>query len=303
MIDLSILISVYNSEICLRKTVSEIITEVQKLNRTYELVLIDDGSNDKSWEIIKQLKNENRSIIGIKLSKNYGQHNALLCGLNNCSGKYIVTMDDDLEQNPADIASLLKTLDEGDYDLVYGTPSNRRKNIFRFLFTYLYKLSSRIENKNAGNGSSFRIFKNSLKENLVQHTGALFFIDEIALWYTDKIGYLKVNFLRSQRTNSGYSSSSLFTLSLRVLSLSSTMPLRLVRFVGLYIFAASLVLGLYFIVRKFYLDVPMGYTSLMVAILFSTGIITASLGVIGEYLGNLIALSNNKPSYSIKEKI
>jgi polyisoprenyl-phosphate glycosyltransferase len=303
MIDFSIIIPVYNSGNCLQKAAHSVINSMEKLNKSYELILIDDGSKDKSWEIIKQLKNENKNITGIKLNKNYGQHNAILCGLNNSSGDFIITIDDDLEQNPEDISVLLNKLREEDLDLVYGIPSNQRKNIFREIFTNLYKLSSRLEHKNTGEGSSFRIFKKSLKEKLINHTGALFFVDEIALWYTDKIGYVKVTYLKSQKASSGYNIGSLFSLSFGVISLSSTMPLRLVRFVGLNIFVISILLALVFIVRKLYINVPMGYTSLIVAILFGTGIITASLGIIGEYLANLISLSNNKPSYSIKEKI
>lgn len=298
----SILIPVYNSANCLQRTVTAVVNAMEKIHTDYEIVLVDDGSRDNSWEVVKQLKNTHGYIKGIRLSKNYGQHNAILCALNNCSGDIIITMDDDLEQNPDDVAVLYKKLVDEDHELVYGMPSNQKKNLFREFFTYLYKISSRLENKDAGKGSSFRIFKRSLKDKLIEHTGALFFIDEIALWYTDKIGYADVKYAKSGRSSSGYNSFSLFNLSLRVLSLSSTMPLRIVRLTGFFIFGFSIILGLIFIIRKLFIHVPTGYTSLMVAILFGTGVITASLGVIGEYLGNLIALSNNKPSYSIKEK-
>ncbi|MGZ3865161.1 MAG: glycosyltransferase family 2 protein [Bacteroidia bacterium] len=301
--DFSILIPVCNSESCLKKTADAVVMAIEKLNKSYELILIDDGSRDKSWEIIKQLRESNKNITGIKLNRNYGQHNALLCGLNNCKGDYIITMDDDLEHNPEDISKIFDELKAGDYDLVYGTPANRRKGLLRHFLTYLFKKASQVENKTAGHGSSFRIFKSSLKEKLIQHHGALFFLDEIVLWYTDQVGYVKLNYLKSQKSASRYNNSTLFTLSWQLLSLSSTMPLRLVRMVGIYMFFLSILLGLVFIVRKMLIHVPMGYTSIMVTILFGTGVITASLGVIGEYIGNLIAISNNKPSYSIKEKI
>ncbi|MGZ3862914.1 MAG: glycosyltransferase family 2 protein [Bacteroidia bacterium] len=301
--DFSILIPVCNSESCLEKTANAVVAAMEKLSPNYELILIDDGSKDNSWEIIKKLREANKKITGIKLNRNYGQHNALLCGLNNCSGNYIITMDDDLEQNPEDISKMFAELKEGDYDLVYGTPANRRKGLLRHFLTYLFKKASQVENKTAGNGSSFRIFKSSLKEHLIKHQGALFFLDEIVLWYTDKVSYVKITYLKSQKTASRYNNSTLFTLSWQLMSLSSTMPLRLVRMVGIYMFGLSILLGLIFIVRKMLIHVPMGYTSIMVTILFGTGVITASLGVIGEYIGNLIAISSNKPSYSIKEKI
>ncbi|MBS1647503.1 MAG: glycosyltransferase [Bacteroidetes bacterium] len=299
----SIIIPVYNSAPFLAETVQEVTTSIEKINPLYELILINDGSTDDSWNVIKELKSKNKQITGVNFNKNYGQHNALLCGINLCNSDYIITLDDDLEQNPKDITTLYKKITEGGFDLVYGMPKKSTKNIFRKITRFVYKTVSRNEYKKAGEGSSFRIFTNDLKNKLVKHQGSLFFMDEIALWHSDNITFVPVHFNPSKRKKSTYGYGSLFTLSLRVLSLSSTMPLRLVRVFGFYISGFSVALGIYFAVRKFFNNVPMGYTSLMVTILFSTGIVMASLGIIGEYLGNLIALSNNKPAYSIKEKI
>ncbi len=301
--DISIIIPVYNAELYLNQTIDKIILSVAKLDLSFEIILIDDASTDKTWSVIKNIKTQNTSIKAIRFNKNYGQHNALLCGINEAFGKYIVTIDDDLEQNPEDIIGLYYSILNHNYDLVYGMPINQTKHIFRKITTRVYKKISQIENKNAGEGSSFRIFKKELKDKLLEHNGSLFFLDEIALWYTDNIGYESIKFQKSLKSKSGYKFSQLFTLSLQVLSLSSTMPLKLVRVLGLYISVFSVFLGCYFFIKKFIQNVPTGYTSIMVVILFSTGIITFSLGIIGEYLGNLISLSNKKPSYSIKEKI
>jgi len=301
--ELSIIIPVYNSSLCLKQTVQKLVSTITGLSVSYQIILIDDGSSDNSWSVIKDLKSGNENITAIRFNKNFGQHNALLCGINVVDANYIVTMDDDLEQNPDDIIKLYDSIKAGNYDLVYGMPVNIRKGLVRIAVTKIYKKLSQIENKKAGEGSPFRIFTKALKDNLLRHEGSLFFLDEIALWYTDAIGYEKVNFQKSLKKNSSYSFGSLFTLSLRVLSLSSTMPLKLLRIMGMYIFAISFILAGYYVYRKVAYKVPMGYTSIMIAILFSTGIITFSLGIIGEYLGNLISLSNKKPSYSIKEKI
>lgn len=301
--EISVIIPVFNAEDCLVKVVDKISTAIISMDVAYEIVLIDDASSDASWKIIKEIKSQNNHIKAIRFNKNYGQHNALLCGLKAVTGKYIVTLDDDLEQNPEDINKLYTRIKSENLDLIYGTPINSKKNILRKLFTKIYKKISQVENKKAGEGSPFRILTQELKTELLNHDGSLFFLDEIVLWYTDHIGYEKVIFQKSLKVNSNYSFSSLFTLSLRVLSLSSTMPLKLVRVLGLYMSAFSILLGAYFFIRKFTQNVPMGYTSIMVVILLSTGIITFSLGIIGEYLGNLISLSNKKPSYSIREQI
>lgn len=303
MKEFSVIIPVFNSKSCLQETVKSVINAIEKLNKNYEIILVDDGSRDGSWEIIKKLKSTNLNVVGIKLSKNFGQHNALLCGLNVCSGNYIITMDDDLEQNPADISKLLEKLISGNYDLVYGIPINSHKGLLRTILTFVYKRTIRTENKNAGEGSSFRLFTKKLRDDLISHSGSLFFMDEIVLWYTDNLGYEKVEFQKSKKTNSSYGYSRLFMLSMRVLSLGSTLPLRFIRVLGFNISLLSFIMGIYFIIRKLILKVPTGYTSLMVVLLFSTGLVMFSLGIIGEYLGNLIALSNKKPPYSVKEKV
>lgn len=301
--EISVIIPVFNAEDCLAMTVDKISGAIRSMNVTYEIILIDDASSDASWKTIKKIKSKNNNVKAIRFNKNYGQHNALLCGLKSVTGKYIVTMDDDLEQNPEDIKVLYTRIKSENLDLIYGTPVNSKKNIFRKLVTKIYKRISQVENKKAGEGSPFRIFTQGLKDKLLNHDGSLFFLDEIVLWYTDNIVYENVIFQKSVKASSNYSLGSLFTLSLRVLSLSSTMPLKLVRVLGLYMSTFSILLGTYFFIRKFTQNVPMGYTSLMVVILLSTGIITFSLGIIGEYLGNLISLSNKKPSYSIREQI
>lgn len=302
MKEFSIIIPVFNAESCLMGTVQKTVESMNVLSNNYEIILVDDGSRDKSWEIIKSIKQKYSHVKGIRLNKNYGQHNVLLCGLNHSEGEYIVTLDDDMEHNPEDIQRLYAELKENNWDVVYGIPAKKRKGFVRNILTGIYKFISKVENKNADKGSSYRIFTKRIKDNLVNHNGSLFFMDEIILWYTNRIEYIKVNHLASQK-RSGYTYSSLFDLSLRLSSLSSTMPLRIVRALGFFIFISSFLLGFYFIIKKFMFKVPIGYTSIIVTILFSTGIITFALGVIGEYLGNLIALSNKKPAYFIHEKI
>ena len=108
--ELSILIPVYNSALCLTETVNKVISSISVLNVSYEIILIDDASSDNSWKVVKALKANNENIIGVRFNKNFGQHNALLCGINIANANYIVTIDDDLEQNPEDIITLYNQL-------------------------------------------------------------------------------------------------------------------------------------------------------------------------------------------------
>jgi glycosyltransferase involved in cell wall biosynthesis len=175
MTEFSVIIPVFNAESCLEQTTQKIVEAMDLMNKPYEIILIDDGSRDHSWEKIKQLKNTYSTVKGIRLNKNYGQHNVMLCGLNNCNGNYIITIDDDLEQNPKDIEQLYKIIIDKKIDVVYGIPAHVKKSFTRRLLTFVYKFTSRIENKNADKGSSFRIFTSKMKDNVVNHTGSLFF--------------------------------------------------------------------------------------------------------------------------------
>ncbi|MBK8366240.1 MAG: glycosyltransferase [Bacteroidetes bacterium] len=123
----------------------------------------------------KAIKIKKPFIVGVKLRKNFGQHNALLCGVNLAHANYIVTIDDDLEQNPDDIEKLYNLIKTEKFDLVYAIPINIKKNLLRSFVTKVYKKISRIENKKAGDGSAFRIFSKSLRNNLLDHDGPLFF--------------------------------------------------------------------------------------------------------------------------------
>lgn len=301
--DISIVVPTYNSANHIEQFIGSLLEALKKTNYTYEIILIDDGSNDSTWNKIISLKSVYKDILrGVRLSNNFGQHNATLCGLVVSNGTYIVTLDDDLEHNPNDIEKLINFLNKNELEIVYGISLKDSKNILRRIITKFYKWMSKKDNPN-GYGSGFRVITEDLKNKIITHSNGIFYLDEIVRWYSNKKGSITVIFNKSLRGKSNYTYPLLYSLSVKILSISSTRPLRIIKRLGVTIFLFSILLAIYFIVRKFMHNVPIGYTSLMVSILFSTGIIMACLGVIGEFLGNLIALSNKKPNYSIKDQI
>jgi glycosyltransferase involved in cell wall biosynthesis len=301
--EISVIIPVYNSVNCIQKLVVEVNQILHEHQLSFEIILVDDASGDNSWKLIKEICKENKNIKGFSLAKNFGQHKATLCGLSSASGKFVVTIDDDFEHNPKDIITLYNEIRKCDVDLVYGIPKNKKKSFARRTMTAFYKFISKVENPYAGLGSSFRIFKNDLVQKIVTHNNHLFFVDELVLWYTSSISSCLLDFQVSKKQNSGYSFLSLFRLSSNVLMISSTMPLKLVKSLGLSMSFVSFLIGTFYFVKKLIHKTPAaGYTSIIVSVLFSAGMIMFCIGIIGEYLGNVLMMQNQKPAFYIKEK-
>ncbi len=302
--EISVIVPVYNSANCIHKLINEIHQILHSSNHSFEIIIVDDASKDDSWQKIKQLCLQLKHVKAFSLSKNFGQHKATLCGLHHSNGRFVITIDDDFEHNPNDILTLYLQLKNSQSDVVYGFSKSLKRSFLRKNLTKLYKMISKIENPYAGLGSSFRALKKDLVVKIVSHQNHLFFIDELILWYTSNIDVCKLEYGVSQKKKSGYSLLKLFSLSSNVLMISTTMPLKLVKTLGLSMSLVSFLVGAFYVLKKIIHKTPVaGYTSIIVSVLFSAGLILFCLGIIGEYLGNVLMMQNNKPAFYIKEKI
>jgi glycosyltransferase involved in cell wall biosynthesis len=301
----SVVIPVFNSQQSLEELFLGIKSVFESENQSFDAVLVDDGSRDQSWSIIEDLKTKHpEQVIGIRLNKNYGQHNATLCGFSFARGKYIITIDDDLQTPPGEISKLIRTIETTNADLVYGYYTHMRQSVVRRVGSRSLKKSSGIFRDTSGEGSSFRLLTAELKDKLLSHHQHFIFIDEVLQWYTDDINFVEVNHTPRKYAKTKYTSGKIFNLVTNILIYYTTIPLKLMVFTGFTISILTLLCGVYYLFRKIFLHVPIpGYTSLIVAILFSTSIILFSLGVIGEYLGRIYEVQNKKPAFSIKKVI
>jgi glycosyltransferase involved in cell wall biosynthesis len=300
--EISVIIPVYNSATCIQKLVTDVHGILSSETNSFEIIIVDDDSKDESWKNIKKICAQFSKVKAFSLSKNFGQHKATLCGFYHANGKYVITMDDDFEHDPKDVLTLYHQLKNSHSDVVYAMPKNIKKSLIRRATTKFYKFISKVENPYAGVGSSFRALKKDLVSKIVSHQNHLFFIDELILWYTASIDVCELNFNPSQKI-SGYSYSKLFSLSSNVLMISTTMPLKLVKTLGISMSFISFLIGTFYFLKKIIFKSPAGYTSIIVSVLFSAGLILFCLGIIGEYLGNVLMMQNNKPAFYIREKI
>jgi len=301
----SVVIPVFNSQDFLDELFTRVKTTLLKITTDFEIIFVDDYSKDKSWEKLLKIKAENGSQVKIiKLAKNYGQHNATMCGFRHCKADIVITLDDDLQHNPEDILNLIKILKEKQIDVLYGVPSNYEyKKGYRKYISKIWKHVTHQVNNAMEEGSSFRVIKKEIIEKVSSHRQQFIFIDEMLGWYTDSIGIERVNFNKTEGKKSGYNAIKLFFLMLDLGVFYSSIPLKMMTYGGLLMSLFSFLLGLRFIYKKIFIGVSIsGYTSLMVAILFSTSLLLICLGVVGQYLGKIYTILNNRPTYSIKEQ-
>lgn len=304
IISYSIVVPVYGAENSLDKLNETLISFFQN-NYSFELIYVNDCSPDNSWEVLKQLKFKNTfPITIINLSKNYGQHAATICGFKYCKGEFIITIDDDLEVHPNEIEKLIQSQQSNQADLVYGVYKKLNQSVLRSILTKTYKLLAKTEGQKKGEGSSFRLLTQSLAQKIATNHKHFVFIDELCLWYTAHINFLQVEanteFINKQR----YSVAGLFSLSANVILFSSTFPLKMVKRLGLSLAVVNFLIGCFYLAKKIFLHKQeAGYTSVIVSILFSTGLIIFCIAVIAQYLSHMLKAMNNMPSYSEKEVI
>lgn len=304
MPEFSVVVPVYNSEGTLRSLFERTDCIFKKFNRTYEIIFVEDGGQDKSWEIIKELKLQHPGCVkGIRLSRNYGQHNAVFCGFAHAEGDLIITIDDDLQIPPEEIPALVHHYNEYHPDMVYGYFKKKKHSRFRNLGSNFIKKTSKLFKKAPGEGSSFRLLTRQLVNNVLKHSQEFVYIDELLLWYTGKIGFVQVEHHKREYKKSGYTTFKLFSLFFKLTISYTAFPLKIMIYGGFLSSFVTFVLGLYYIFRKTFFHVPLGFTSIIVTVLFSSGMIILCLGIIGEYILKIYRVQNSKPAYTISEII
>lgn len=302
---ISIVIPVYNSAETLGELSDALHTALDN-NRAYELVFVDDGSRDNSWAELEKIKKKYPDrVTAIRLSRNFGQHNAIVCGFGFAKGDYVLTMDDDLQHPPSEIMKLVNEAETSDADVVYGIPKERKHGAIRVAGSYFVRKSSRYAAGNTGEGSSFRLMKKAIADHICDHQHhSMLFIDEILHWYTGNIATVDVEHHARKKGRSGYSFGKLFSLYLDVVVNHSAIPLKLMTWIGLISSFTTFSLGMLFIYRKMANKIEVsGFAAQIVAILFTASILMLCMGIVGQYMYKLFLLQNRRPPYAINKKI
>ena len=304
MIEFSIIIPVYNEEENVSELHRRLGTVMERLG-TYEIIFVDDGSSDKSWQIIKDLHEKDSRVKGLSFSRNFGHHIAITAGMDHAQGKAIILMDGDLQDPPEEIPKLLKKFNEG-YELVYGIRKEKKDSILKrfasFVFWWFINSFSGINIPR--NQTLLRIFDRKILDALNSMRERSRFIHGMIAWTGFKTAMQEVEHAPRERGKSKYNVIKLFRLAFNAITSFSTFPLRLATYIGLLSSGIGLFFSLYFIYKKLFLGIPvLGYASIIVAVLFVGGIQLLMLGIIGEYIGRVYQEVQARPIYIIKEHI
>ena len=302
---ISVVTPVYNGEASIGELCRRLAEVLPRISAQHEIILVNDGSRDRSWETISELCSRSPSVRGLNLMRNYGQHNALLCGIRAARHEIVVTMDDDLQHPPEEIPQLLAELARGEADVVYGRPEREQHGFWRNLASRATKLGMEqmIGATNARDISSFRAFRTHLRDGFANFQSPFVSIDVLLTWSTARTTAIDVRRDARKIGKSNYTTWKLVMGTVNVVTAFSTVPLRLATLLGF--FMALLGSGiLVFVLGNDFLhgSVP-GFPFLACIITIFAGAQLLALGVIGEYLGRMFMRSMGTPIYAVKEAI
>lgn len=273
----------------------------EKLNFEYEVILVFDGGEPQSWNVIKSLVEKNPTLVkGIKLSRNFGQHNATICGFKYVKGDFIITIDEDIQHNPEDFKLLIEKQRENDYDLVYGNYLVRKHSFFRNITSHSLNLLLKVGIPDLHSDySSFRLVKASIAKKTLEMNNSYTFVDGYFSWITDHVASVNVNHYPSEAYSSAYSSRKLISHSINIFITFSNFPIRLITWISVILTFFSLTYGSYILARKFlYNDLVSGFATFAVLGSFGLAILLFSLGVIGEYIFRISLKTTKRPNFN-----
>jgi glycosyltransferase involved in cell wall biosynthesis len=294
----SFVIPVYGSGGCVR----EIVAKIRLLQLDAEVIFVDDRGGPLSWPILQMLCSEaGMDVTAIRLSSNFGQHNALMCGFSHAKGDVLITLDDDLQNPIEEVPKLLAALQEG-IDVVYGIPLSKQHNWFRNIGSNIIQMVYQKTFSVPTKISSFRAIRGHVAKGILRYNKNFTYIDGLLAWHTKSSVDVGVRHEPRAQGRSGYSMQKLLNLAINVLTNFSLFPLQVMSIAGVSFAVLSFTIGTYLLSRYFLVGIPVpGYTSLIICITFLSGVQLIALGLLGEYLGRVLINVNEKPQFVVSE--
>ena len=302
--DVSVVVPVYGGSEALPELRERVSQCLSSAGLSWELILVDDRGNDaRSWSVIRALAQAHPQVLGLRLSRNFGQHAATICGIEQARGRWIVTLDDDLEHPPEAIPNLLAAGSE-DHPLVYGMFPQRTHSRLRNLTSELMRWTLKRAFPDLNEQySSFRAIQAPLARQLTGFQVSKPYIDGMLSWMTSSVRTVEVTHGERQHGDSAYTWRKLVSHAVNIFVTFSHLPLRIASYGGAALALVSFVYMLFVVYGYFsgHITNP-GYTSLMSVILFACGIQLLILGVLGEYVSRLMGATYRKPVYLVETR-
>lgn len=295
---------------CSEHTIEHVVAEINHTMMTlsdyvYEIILVNDASPDQTFFVIKKICEEHTNIKGINLAKNFGQHAALLAGFHYVTGDIVVCLDDDGQTPAEEVGKLLVKLDEG-YDVVYAKYGHKKHSLFRNAGSKLNELMTRVMLKKPKElyVSSYFAAKRFVIEEIIRYDSSFPYVIGLILRATKHIANVDVSHRERESGTSGYTVRKLFALWFNGFISFSIIPLRIATVCGSVSACVGFLYALYTIIKKFFNPaVPIGFSSLMAAVMVIGGMLMLMLGIIGEYIGRIYITLNHSPQYVVREAV
>lgn len=302
---LSVVVPVYNSEGSLRGLVEALEPVLRREAAQFELLLVNDGSRDASWDVVQDLARAHPWVRGFDMLRNYGQHNALLCGIRAARFEVVATMDDDLQHPPEELPKLLAKLEEG-FDVVYGPPQQETHGFLRDLASQMTKLALQksMGADTARRVSAFRVFRTHLREAFADYKSQYVSIDVLLTWGSTRFAAVAVRHDPRRIGVSNYTYKKLFVHALNMITGFSVMPLQIASFVGFGFFLFGVVvLVIVLVARAVYgSSGSQGFTFLASIVAIFSGAQLFALGIMGEYLARMHFRMMDRPTYAVRRE-
>ncbi|WP_254413140.1 glycosyltransferase family 2 protein [Dyadobacter diqingensis] len=297
---LSVIIPVYNSESTIALLVDKLQQALQGV--LFEIVMINDGSRDNSEKVCKQLAEQFSNVRFVSLRRNYGEFNAVMCGLNWVRGDYSVMIDDDFQNPPDEILKLVETAEKGDYDVVYTYYSKKEHARYRNLGSSLVNwITSYSLNKPKDLYlSSFKLIRKEVVEEIIKYQGPYPYIDGLIFRITRNIGTVQVMHQKREEGASNYTWRKLISLFLNILFCYSSLPIRLFMPIGVGLFGLGFLLLMFLFGQWVIGPDPKGWQVVTASVIFVGGIQCTLLSVLGEYIGKSFMAQSGQPQYVVK---
>ena len=303
---LSFVIPCYNSEKTIKKVVERIIQTVNtRPNYDYEIICVNDYSKDDTLLKLKELTENNKRIKAISLSRNFGQHGALMAGFHYVSGDVVVCLDDDGQNAPEDMFLLIDKLEEG-YDLVSAKYEKDKRSFIRRIGSHFsFLMSQKLIGMPKGiELNSYYVFRGYIVNEVLKYDNSYPFVHGLILRVTRSMANVTLTRFEREEGHSGYNLKKLLALWMNGFIGFSEIPLRFVSFFGIAFAGVGFIGGIVVVIRKIiHPEIALGYSSTMAAMLFLFGLMMLFMGLLGEYVGRIYISINNAPQFVVKEKI
>ncbi len=297
---LSVIVPAYNEEVMIEKTARTIGEILKEADISYEILFVDDGSKDKSWEIISHVASEDSSVRGLHFSRNFGKEAAIMAGLANAVGDSCVVIDCDLQHPPEKIVEMYRLWEQG-YEIVEGKKSSRgtEKKMHAFAAKSFYSLISKATGIDMANASDFKLLDRKAINVLINMQEKHAFFRALSSWIGFKTTSVEFDVRDREAGESKWSTLSLVKYAINNISSFSTVPMQFVTALGIIMLVVSVLLGGNSLIQKFLGYALEGFTTVILIQLFSSSIVMISLGIIGYYIAKIYEEVQGRPQYII----